>query len=357
MLSTQPQNPSWTIRTYRPGDERELIALFQRVFGRSMTEAHWQWKLKQLPSPVANVWMAVDECDKPIFHSAGIPLRYRLPTGEKIAMVSVDTMTAPEFRRRGLLTQVGRVMYDTYRAAGIPFVIGLINEQWGSRAPTLGWEELCPLQWMIRPLRPEAILARRVRLPALARFTPAGAVWNRWWDRHMQMDATVQIRRVAQAGKEFDILWQTCSADAQVSIVRDSAWVNWRYLTAPSFEYRVLLAERSGQPVGYTAYRLEETAGRKLGFIAELLTTRTDVKGYSTLIGQTVNQLRAEGAEAAITLAIPTTWISHAFRRAGFLFSWGSFSVQLVPLDPNLPMDTVRNPQSWFMAGGDFDSI
>jgi hypothetical protein len=45
------------------------------------------------------------------------------------------------------------------------------------------------------------------------------------------------------------------------------------------------------------------------------------------------------------------------FRRAGFLFSWGSFTVQFVPLAPDLPSNILRNPQSWNMAGGDFDVI
>src|SRR5262245_55554492 len=49
-LSIQPPNPTWTMRPYHPGDERDLVVLFQRVFGRPITEAHWRWKLKQLPS-------------------------------------------------------------------------------------------------------------------------------------------------------------------------------------------------------------------------------------------------------------------------------------------------------------------
>ena len=110
--------------------------------------------------------------------------------------------------------------------------------------------------------------------------------------------------------------------------------MNWRYVKAPTFAYRVLLAERRGQPVGYCVYRLQETAGRKLGFIAELLTPQSDTPARSTLIARTLRQLRAEGAEAAITLAIPNTPISRAFRRAGFIFSWGSFKVYLAPLDP-----------------------
>jgi hypothetical protein len=355
-LSPQPQNPIWTIRPYHPGDEHELVALFQRVFGRAITEAHWQWKLKQLPSPVENVWLAVHH-GNPIFQYAGIPVRYYLPQGEKTVMVGVDTMTAPEFRRQGLLTTVGLFAYNTWREAGIPFVLGLRNERWGSRLSALGWETLFPLQWLIRPLRPETLLARRLRLSAFSRLTPLGTVWNNVWDRQTQPDPTVAIRSIDQAGPEFDLLWQSCLADTQVSVIRDRTWVNWRYLRAPLFDYQVLLAERSGQPVGYSVYRVQETQGRNLGFIAELLTGRADVRARNTLISQTLRSLRAKGAEAAITLAVPGTWMHQALRRAGFLFSWGSFTVHFVPLAPNLPMPILRDPQSWNMAGGDFDAI
>jgi hypothetical protein len=272
-------------------------------------------------------------------------------------MVGVDTMTDPECRRQGMLTAVARLAYDTWRKAGIPFVLGLPNQQWGSRTDALGWKALFPLQWLVRPLQPAALLARRLGISALSQLRLLGAVWNRWWDRNIQPDETVHTRGVDRVGSEFDVLWQTCRGDRQISAIRDSAWVNWRYVKAPTFAYRVLLAERWGQPVGYCAYRLQETAGRKLGFIAELLVPQSDMLARNTLIARTLQQLRVEGAEAAITLAIPNTSISCAFRRAGFLFSWGSFGVCLAPLDPTLSMDTVRNPQNWCMAGGDFDII
>jgi hypothetical protein len=266
-------------------------------------------------------------------------------------------MTAPECRRQGILTAIARFAYDTWRKAGIPFVLGLPNEQWGSRTDALGWKALFPLQWLVRPLQPVALLARRLGISALSQLPFLDSVWNRWWDRNIQLDETVHTRQVDRAGAEFDVLWQTCRADRQISAIRDSVWVNWRYVKAPTFAYRVLLAERWGQPVGYCAYRLQETAGRKLGFIAELLAPQSDTPARSTLIARALQQLRAEGAEAAITLALPNTSIFHTFRRAGFLFSWGSFGVQLAPFDPTLAMDIVHNPQSWRMAGGDFDII
>jgi Acetyltransferase (GNAT) domain len=356
MQTEKAQTVPWSIRAYRPGDERALVALFERVFGRPITEAHWRWKLKQPPSPVENVWLAVDG-DMLVFHYAGIPTRYRLPGGDVTAMVSVDTMTAPEFQRRGLLSSVGREVYDTWREAGVPFVIGLPNERWGSRTGALGWEPLFPLQWLVRPLRPEAILARRLKLPTLARLAFLGAVWNGFWRIRVRRDSEVQMRPVERAGPEFDRLWQRCGADAPVSVVRDSAWVNWRYLDANAGAYRVLLAEREGQPIGYVAYRVETHPGGVAGFIAELFTAQSDSRGRGALIDQTLDALCAAGADNAITLAIPSTPLYDSLKGAGFMRSRGAFSVQIVPLAPDLPMDTLRDPLSWNMAGGDFDVI
>jgi hypothetical protein len=348
--------PAWTIRAYRPGDERALVALFERVFGRPIGEAHWRWKLKQPPSPVENVWLAVHD-DIPIFQYAAIPTRYRLPSGEATVMVSVDTMTAPEFQRRGLLSTVGRHAYEAWRAAGVPFVIGLPNERWGSRAAALGWRSLFSLHWLVRPLRPEALLARRMRLPVLGRLTPLGALWNGLAGVRMRPDATVRVHPLERAGPEFDRLWQRCAADTPFSAVRDSAWVNWRYLDAPAFAYRVLLAERAVQPAGYAAYRLHETASGTVGFIAELFAAPDDAGGRDTLLSGTIAAIRATGAEHVSTLAIPGTALYRAFRRAGFLRGRGAFGVQIVPLDPNLPVERMRDPNSWGMAGGDFDVI
>jgi hypothetical protein len=357
-MSMQIPKVTWAIRPYRPGDERALVALFERVFGRSISETHWRWKLKQPPAPIEieNVWLAVDG-DTPIFQYAGIPTRYRLPAGETTAMVSVDTMTAPEFQRRGLLSVVGRVVYDTWRAAGVPFVIGLPNQRWGSRSGALGWQPLFPLQWLVRPLRPEAILARRLKRPALASLAWLGVAWNSFWILWQPRDAAFVTRSVERAGPEFDQLWQRCSADTPVSVVRDQAWVNWRYLDAPALGYHVLLAERDGQPVGYAAYRVEAHAAGVAGFVAELFAASADAPARRTLIAETLAALRAAGADNAVTLAVPGSPLERDLRGAGFLYSRGAFGVQIVPLDPALPLDLLRDPQSWNLAGGDFDVI
>ena len=91
---TQPSPADWTIRPYPSGDEQAVVRLFHRVFGQPITEAHGRWKRKPLPSPVENVWLAIDE-GRPLFHYGDIPYRFHLPTGHQIARVSVEKPAWP----------------------------------------------------------------------------------------------------------------------------------------------------------------------------------------------------------------------------------------------------------------------
>lgn len=353
MASTQESD--WSIRAYQHGDERQLVDLFARVFGRSISEAHWLWKLKAHTAPVENVWLALDD-NGPIFQYAGIPMRYRLPDGEKLAMVSVDTMTAPDYQRRGLLTQIGRYTYDRWREAGVSFVIGLPNERWGSRTTALGWTKLFRLQWMVRVLRPEAVLARRLRLPIISGLTAANALWNAYSNLRIKKDRDIRIHEIVQDAPQIDALWQAIRHDQIVSPIRDSAWLNWRYLSAPMFDYHVLLAEQAGEPVGYVVYRLVQRARRLSAFIVEL-TVRQDIPGVgASLTRHVLDVMRDSGVEVVRSLAVPGTATHKAFRQAAF-FGRASFSVELVPLDPELPLDVLRDPQNWNICGGDFDVI
>lgn len=356
MSTPQPPPPDWTIRPYQPGDEAHLVRLFEQSFGHAITEDHWRWKLKHLPSPVENVWVAVHD-GTPIFQYGGIPCRFHLPGGEQVAMISVDGMTAPAFRRRGILTHTGRFLFDTWQNAGIPFTLGLPNEQWGSRTQALGWKALFPLQWLVRPLRPTTLLARRLHVPFLAHRAFPNTLWNRFWNRTLSLDPTVDVRPVDEAGSAFDHLWRACAPDITISVVRDHAWVTWRYLAAPSIDYRVLLATRARQPVGYLAYRIKETLKGKLGFIAEVFTPRTEERGRATLVRHALEALQGEAVDAVFTLATPKTPLFRFFRRAGFVFSPGTFTVQMIPLATPLPIETFRNPHNWHLTGGDFDVV
>jgi hypothetical protein len=343
------------IRPYRSPDERELVALFRSAFGRSTTEEHWRWKLRQQATPVDNVWLAVAG-EQPVFQYAGIPTRFLLAQTPVTAMTSVDTMTAPQFRRRGLLTRVAARAYDVWRASGVAFVIGLPNEQWGSRAAALGWQPLFPLQWLLRPLRPEAMLARRLHMPWLQQASLISALSNRALRQRLPRDTQIQTERCRCADQAFDDSWEHCKSDWMFSTIRDRQWVNWRFLSSPSQLYELTLARRAGRPVGYAAHCLIESEQAVSAHLAELFVARADRAAHDTLLHAVIQTLLETRAESLLTLAIPGTSQYRWLRRAGFI-PRQAFSVQLVPLSAQLPLTVMRDPNQWNLSGADFDVI
>ena len=114
-------------------------------------------------------------------------------------MVSVDTMTAPEFQRRGLLTRVGTHTYAQWHAAGIPFVLGLPNERWGSRTNALGWVELCDYQWLARPLRCRNAAGATTAFQTAQKLNVGSALWNGFWDTRLSHSNGMHVQRVTLA--------------------------------------------------------------------------------------------------------------------------------------------------------------
>ncbi len=349
----------WRLRTFEPGDEAGICRLLERGFGRPVDPDAWRLKLKQRPSPVENVWLAVDSEDRPIFHYGGIPRRLTLGGEERDVMVAVDSATAPEYRRRGILTTVVAAAHEAWAAAGVACVLGLPNKQWGSRVQALDWRPLFPLAWLIRPLRPERLLARRLGFPrrgtsgapsVLDRLTFIGSLWRSLLER--RPDPTLEIRDVEEAGEGTGALAAACVSDGFLILARDRQWFTWRY---PRDRYLLICARRGGRLAGCLAYRLDPESG--FGFIAELLTRPDDDATRHALLAAAADRLYDLGAVAVVTLAVPGSALYRTFRRARFFPRRKSFPVHCVPLADDLALETLREPGRWWLQGGDFDVI
>jgi len=340
------------IRSFRNGDERALTSLFETVFGKRMSEREWRWKLAPT-FKVPNVWLAT-HAEQPIFQYAAMPTRFKIDERASDVMVAVDAMTAPRFRRRGLLTEVVGRAHEAWRDAGVAFVIGLPNQQWGSRARALGWRKLFPLQWLARPLRPEALIGRRLGLPGLGRVRVFGTVWNRFANRRLRRRSDIEVTQVESAGAEFDLIWDCCRADTAFSAVRDAEWIERRFISSPARAYQVLLARRGNLPTAWLTYSLNRHEGRTSAQLVELFAAESDTESSTALMLELQHRLGERDADLVYTLAVPGTPLFKWFRSLGFIRG-PSFGVQLAPLATDLPLERLQSPRAWRLTGADFD--
>ena len=345
---------AWHIRPYRPGDEQTLVALWTEAFGKTMTEAHWRWKAKGRATPVQNVGVAVAADDRPIFQFVGIPCPAVVLGQPRTVMVGADVVTAPAFRRRGVFTTTARRLFDSWREAGVALVLGLANDRWRSQADALGYERFFQLRRLVRLLRPERVLARRARLPALARLHGVSRLWNQVWDRPAPTE--IAVRPLASPTPEIDLVWARAAPHVQTSLVRDRAWVTWRYHDCPHRAYQLTLAERAGSPTGYGVYSVVRQDGKTSVHVPEIFAPGDPV-ALRALVRDVIARALAEDADTVATLAVPGSAVEQELRRAGFVFGRGGWPLEVIRLDSSIPRAALRDPSGWWLAGGDFDVI
>lgn len=322
------------LRPAGEGDLAQLIALRERTLGQRISPELWRWKLGRPRSPVHNVWV-VEAGGRLVFQHAGIPTAVRHLGADCLAMVAVDAMTDPDYRRRGLLTRMGAETYEHWRRAGVAFVLGMPNEQWGSRSAALGFVPVSELRRWVRWLDPMRMLAASAGL----RFPrPAGQV-----SQARFRSASLEISPVTDPSP-FDDLWRRTGDEG---VIRDADWFRWRYLEGVP-AWNVLAAWRERQVVGAVAFRLDGDPGRPSGTIGEV--AALEFSSLRALLRAACESLRRQGALRVTLLIQPGSVLEQAALATGFIPRRFSFSVQAIDLGGGLP-------RAGRFQGGDFDVV
>lgn len=119
MVEAQP----WTIRVYEPGDEHDILELFNSVFRVDNPDfvprklSHWNWRFRDNPEGHQTLLAIAD--DRVVGLYTGIPARWRFPYGTGLGTQAVDSCIAPEYRRSlrktGLFMTLARQWFDEFR--------------------------------------------------------------------------------------------------------------------------------------------------------------------------------------------------------------------------------------------------
>ena len=67
--------------------------------------------------------------------------------------------------------------------------------------------------------------------------------------------AGIELAEIASFGDEYDALWRSIEPDHGVAVVKDAAYLNWRYVQCPAASYHRVAARRGGELAGYIVWR------------------------------------------------------------------------------------------------------
>ena len=352
----------WRIRAAADGDAAAVARLFEETFGKTTSEEWYRWKVLESPWPIGAPmgWLAVVG-DRVVGHYGGTALRFRLGEEEVPVVHTCDAMTAPDYRRQGILSALGEAANEAWTSAGAAFVMGLPTAKWGTRSAHIGYRTAFQLGWLWRPLRAEALVPGRAGLAAHALRIGGGLAvgpWQAAWRARLNRGGRgVTVEEVERPGPEFDRLWERLRNAYDASIVRDRSWLVYRYASAPASPYQLLLARRDGDPVGYLVYREVSSGSRHSGWITDLFSAPYDPATAAALLGGALDRLRAAGCHDMRAFAAPGTPVLRALRRAGFIRRSGAYDVSVIPLAGPVRRELLNDPTRWLFAAGDSDVV
>ena len=326
------RRPAWTVREYRPGDERGILELFAAVFGgaaRPRTLEDWVWEFERNPAG-REIVVAADPDGRIVAHFAMLPAAAVFEGTDVRCHQGVDSMVDPSVRREGAFLAVARRAFETFGVASrCAYGYGFPNETALSvGGKLLGYLPVaCPL----------VTLGRNFHGPD----EPCGGA-------HDAVELTRLDARV-------DRLWARLRGEVALGLRRDARYLAWRYLECPSAEYRVFAwPDGTGELRALWVTRAG-WMGRPILAVAELLCERRDAPAAERALAHAMDVARAAQQVRVEVWLPPSDPRFQLARGLGFAPEPCGFRLAIRPYEPRLRADWAREHMSWSI--GDADAL
>ena len=158
----------------------------------------------------------------------------------------------------------------------------------------------------------------------------------------------------AASGAAWDRFWSERLSPRLVSATRDAAYIQWRYVAHPRFEYQVRVAQRGadGAAEGLAVFRVEQVRDRATR-VLRIVEFLASAEGEGSLARSVLAAARDSGA-AVGDFYCSSAQAARALARVGFKLQdadglGAAFPTRLQPVQTAyFPMTTlIRLPQAW----------
>ena len=359
----------WIARRYQPGDEVQIVDLRRLVFGdrdrRRNTERYWRWEFRDNPSGGGRIWLAVAE-GTIVGQYAVIPVRMQYRGEVAVATLSLDTMTHPDHRHQGVFTTLANSLYKELETEKIPVTYGFPNENsLAGLVSKLDWLYLCSLSVFVKPLRVSRIVERLITNRALAfpikkMSRPLARLLFRPTNAFLHKGR--EIKWIDRFDDRMNVFWEQVASRYRIAVVRDSAYLNWRYFDNPGREYRALIAEKGGEILGYVILRCMEQFGLRGGMIVDLGSQPDQEPVLRALLAKAERFFKKQRMDLVACVINGDEKYMAALRKRGFLVRPGILGLKEWHFGcrlntPTLDRGFFGDSSNWFLTFGDTDII
>jgi len=321
-----------------------LMEVFDECFNMRSTRERFEWLYVNNPDGRATAWFVInDETGEVAGCTAVFPRRVRVAgMREPVAAWNCgDFAIRRRYRTMGAAVKLRRAAKDGIDAGQSAFLYAHPNDRMLAVHMRAGHRVLGRMVRYARPLR------LRTGSGALDRTSSYAFRW--WKARPFRRAAEVDRVMDGRLPRDLDVLDDMAAGRNCTALVRDTTYLEWRFLRNPVERSEFLIVRRNGRPVGYLVYVMKGEAALAKDWLAVDESARYDLFADLLEVG------RQRDAASVSVVALETHPDLPALRRQGFLPRPDASSAVTYVAESHTNRGSVVDPKSWYMTVGDRD--
>jgi GNAT superfamily N-acetyltransferase len=350
------------IRRYEAADMAACLKLMDLCYGQDApSDEWWTWRYFGLETSHSEIYLA--DCDGEIIGMQPMAFfPYTLYGRSFVGALLTGVMVYPGHRRKGVFRALVETCVTAAWCRDADFVTTMPNDRSYPGFLKFGWLDPGDRTLLVQPLDLLAVARSKIRpgwLGSLIAALPQMVVMmtsSRCPPSHLS------VRRVDRFDTDADDLAGRLSVSYRGLLLRrDSVWLNWRYVTHPTIDYKRFEARSDERCLrGIATTTLETRTGICVGYIVELIGETSEARRL--LISSAVCQLQESGASLVVTVMSDPDGIAdlcdQGFYRIPRYLSPKKFHTVYIPHPKKGAFLTpMRQIENWYQTLGDWDVI
>jgi len=318
----------WKLARATEADLPEVQELTRQQYGPD-TLAHpdyWRWLTQGNPSGPTRTWLAKANGEIIAIFMAR-PVRAKVGDREVLAHFFTNALVRSDFQRQGVISHLARWAHQDSPKLGAAFDLGAPGPSLKGAWRKYGVSRIGPASpLMLKPLDVGAMLAhkgiksRPIYWLASAGYKLIAPFLRRRWFNRPDLDLT--IGEVTSFDERFDRFWERVKQKYHTLLVRDAAFLQWRYKDVPLKAAHCFVAtDEQKEIVAYTAFRGTDLEGIATGMILDLLIEPSERgrKAGNQLVAEATRQFKKDGLAVGVCIMLSHTDEFKILRDQGYI--------------------------------------
>ena len=315
-------------RIFRPGlDDSEVLRLRAAVWGKAHPHtdaAFFNWLYQQNPAGIGSGILMTDEGQTVGF--AGLSPKKMECVGRTINVAhGLDYMVHPNIRSGAGSYRVASAWVMHAREAG--FQAGMVFPNDASikvlTSRKIGFKAVFSPMLMVRLVSgftAPAVNSSRLRsLLAKAGGRTLATLNCLHAALRSVRDSDGHAFDIGEFDASFDEFWERARDQQGISILKNAAYLNWRYNNHPIYRYTKIGWRRASELCGFVILSRRNLMDMDTMMIVDILTRDKSPRSMCSLIAEAVTHARQQGCSVVATLAIGGSEQYMALKKMGFI--------------------------------------